>query len=84
MRDYQLRILGVVMMVLSCYGLSTVVREILELTFYFEQLHPLTGIFGMMCMFAFALGFVMIILNYSVIREPYYQKRLEDFNQNAD
>ncbi len=79
MKDYQLRLVGLASMILCSYGLATVVLEVRQLFFYFQPLNPLTVIFGLACLFGFALGFMILILNHSAIRENYFQKRMEDF-----
>lgn len=80
MKDYQLRLLGLGLMIVSFYGISKVFEHTMQFVFYTQQPDPVFFIIGMISFFGFASGFVMILLNYRSIRENYYQMRLEDFN----
>lgn len=80
MKDYQLRLLGLGLMIVSFYGISKVIEHIMQFTFYTQQLDLLFLVIGITSIFGFTSGFVIIVLDYQSIRENYYQMRLEDFN----
>jgi len=80
MKDYQIRLIGLGLMIVSFYGISKVIEHTMQFIFYTQQPSLEFFIIGMISFFGFAMGFVMILLNYKSIRENYYQMRLEDFN----